>query len=719
MHRENTNFHLVQANMHLNITVTNLLSTWLDDQEEFAKATNGKTHSEVFQHFPQPIEELEMPVQKHVHVEPHVRFHGANPRWPYLSVDQDVIAGSYVGELRGCIGRREDYQNDPANQWDKLRHPNHFVFFHPDLPIYIDSRQEGTKLRYVRRSCQPNLVMKTIITGAREYRFCFTALVDIPHGAEITIPWDTQYDTHLQNALSKGKANMSEEEIMYAYEWVGTNLAHFGGCACEGQFPDGTCLLAHWDRRAFQNLSDGIPLEGKSRKRHVSKKVTAIHASHGTNSRESSLEAAHANHDGDVDMNDDRSTTISTKSSRDTTPHTNSELSEREKRKLSQLQRLFDQAEHNKAQPLGKKKKRDSGSNANTPTLTSQRQSVRPDQGASNPSTPTSGDKTGFTASKTSPNLRSPPTTHARGAARVVAGPIPTRPVYCDVSTQTESSSSSIGEHTTACKAHFLPRSKQLLKRSLLQNQQRNRFEHAIALDIQGKPSSASPEVSQPMDIESSSSSTPAAPRPNFNNKDLDAKDMDMKDVEVGVSCAPEVPSPKESVESPPMAVAPTQEPSLPDHPPIKPPPPPWIAPVAAEETDTSPPQTTAPTAPMLIDLPDKISPKPTISFMSPSRMLDSISESAMQPPPMPMPSPSISMPKVTTQISAELSSVTKPSPVKKKMSLSDYMNKRKLENSGDKSTNTGIGTGSLASPNAESNSATASTYTTGEGGRV
>lgn len=58
-----------------------------------------------------------------------------------------------VGELKGKIGHMEDYIHDPTNRWDYLRHPAPFVFFHGKLPIYIDTRSEGTTCRYLRRSC--------------------------------------------------------------------------------------------------------------------------------------------------------------------------------------------------------------------------------------------------------------------------------------------------------------------------------------------------------------------------------------------------------------------------------------------------------------------------------------------------------------------------------------------------------------------------------------
>jgi len=344
VHQENTAFTPAHANLHLDMTVTNSLSNWLDDPEEFAKATGGQTHDEVFQHLPQQIEELECPVKKHVYRDTSIQFHGGHPSWPCLTVERDLYAGDLVGEVRGSIGHREDYKTDPANHWRELHHPDHFVFFHPALPIYIDCRTEGNNLRYVRRSCRPNIRLDTIITGAREYRFCFTALTDMARGSEITIGWDTGHDPQLQECLSHsiGSAVMLEQEKQYVTHWVETILAHFGGCACEKN-TEHMCWMAYFDRRLDNLSSDNAPRPAKKRRRTA--KNTSPNATHMNNSRESSEAiAAYELH---------RSNTHSPRgrNSRDVTPGNNHNvddgndgvdaLSARDRKKLMQQEHLF------------------------------------------------------------------------------------------------------------------------------------------------------------------------------------------------------------------------------------------------------------------------------------------------------------------------------------------------------------------------------------------
>lgn len=389
VHHENTHFHPAQANLHLNIEVTNLLSTWLDDQESFYEVT-GKSHNEVFKRFPQPIEELERSIQKHTRIDSEVNFHGEHPAWPFLTVDSDLVAGDYVGELRGSIGRLDEYKQDESNQWPKLRHPDHFVFFHPSLPICIDSRSEGTILRYARRSCRPNLQMETIITGSREYRFCFTASDDIPRDTEITIPWDTKGDSQLYSSLAKVRGAVSESDFQYVSHWVGAVLAHFGGCACEQQTRTVPCLLAHFDRR-LSHLWSELPAAqtGKPRRKRQTNKLSPSDAIKASNSRASSGGPPQfTDNDVDIEMEDERSPSRSTdnESSRDATPFQaqrgdvlveGGALSERDKRKLMQSEKLFEQLKKEQGSKSNqsngpKRKKRSSGSNVNTPTTGTQ-----------------------------------------------------------------------------------------------------------------------------------------------------------------------------------------------------------------------------------------------------------------------------------------------------------------------------------------------------------
>lgn len=365
-HQSNTEFTFAEANLYLDIGITNKLSSWLDDIDLFAAVTGGKTQQDVFFHFPQPIEELESPVKKRVLRDTRVEFHGGHPTWPYITVEKDLFTGDLVGELRGSIGLQEDYKNETGNHWEHLRHPEHFVFFHPILPIYIDCRSEGTVLRYVRRSCRPNTKLETIITGAREYRFCLRAIADIPAGSEITIAWDIGHDRQLNDALRE-TSTVGPSSKLYVRAWVETILAHFGGCACDKNNPV-PCWMAHFDRRLESaGFDKSIPKVLRPGRKRGAAKKSPNSTGQANNSRASSETVMHDHQDAEAEdhmssSHSVRSTSLAPGVQEDAASVAH-ELSARERRKLEQQEKLFDKLEHSDHHGQ-RRKKRSSGSHS-------------------------------------------------------------------------------------------------------------------------------------------------------------------------------------------------------------------------------------------------------------------------------------------------------------------------------------------------------------------
>ena len=350
----------MQTNLHNDIQITRDLSLWSHDVEALRVSTKGLPPQEVFNRCDQPIDSMPLPeLIKETKQDEGVIIDGRCPRWTYLTIDTFRPQGSIISELKGTIGFMQDYTEDPANKWDYLRHPAPFVFFHPRLPIYIDTRSEGTICRYLRRSCTPNLSMKTFLENGSEYHFCFVAKENLEVGSELTIGW--VLDEHIRNFFfhrSSEEIKQEGDNIMnedYVTDWVGKVLAEFGGCACNSP---NTCSLARYDRR-----STSIP---KGRNGFTSKH-SPTNTCYATNSRDGS------------EQNDGRSSSGSQSQSRDVTPIRNApgdlgfgaglEISDREKRKIAALEKNFEQLENDKNQPAHKKKKRNSGGSiVNTPS---------------------------------------------------------------------------------------------------------------------------------------------------------------------------------------------------------------------------------------------------------------------------------------------------------------------------------------------------------------
>lgn len=395
----------MQTNLLDNISITRDLSHWSRDVELLREATNGLTPQDVFNRCEQPLDSMPLPnLKKEYREEESTVPGGRRPRWTYLTIDSFRPKDSIVGEIRGKIGHMQDYIQDQSNRWEYLRHPAPFVFFHPKLPIYIDTRSEGTICRYLRRSCDPNLSMKTFLENGSDYHFCFVAKKDLDAGTELTIGW--VLDEHIRSFFNhrnqeevkmEGDVNAEED---YVTDWAAKVLGEFGGCACDSS----KCAFDRYDQR-----STGI---SKGRDGHHDKQLQGNNG-YGTNSRASS------------EQDDVRSSSGSQPQSRDVTPTRNAssdmglgvEISDREKRKIAALEKNFEQLENDKHQPPHKKKKRNSGgSNVNTPSAGTSKQLGHTALSFSQPNTPGLSTKSQYADASTSRRKSGSPTTKSSSA---------------------------------------------------------------------------------------------------------------------------------------------------------------------------------------------------------------------------------------------------------------------------------------------------------------
>lgn len=330
-----------------NIQLMNHMGSWVKNPATIPNKGPGFPH-DVFT-YTDVLDYSEWPkLSLDVHTDKDIEMEGVHPTWKLLKTQQAVHKDQIVGEVTGKIGELREYCLDPANRWPELHHPQPFVFFHPHLPIYIDCRQEGSKLRYLRRSCRPNVTLKTYITNQVEYHFCFVANQDIPADTEVTAMWyiDGQFPT------------ISDHEDPRAIS-ISNLLAHFGGCACS---PSQHCLLAAVDLRRHPSMKQ---MNGKRKKAKSKSAVSPTSVGHSNTSRAGSEVAV------DDDNADTRSTSGSVRGqtrSRDLTPThpppewalQDTELSARDRRKIAAVEKKFEQLEHD--QHGQRKKKRSSAS---------------------------------------------------------------------------------------------------------------------------------------------------------------------------------------------------------------------------------------------------------------------------------------------------------------------------------------------------------------------
>lgn len=453
----------MEANLFNDIAITRSLSSWSHDVDSLSEATNRLSPQDVFHRLQEPLDRMSLPsLYKQQKLGEPVDAGDRQPRWITLSVDTDILKDGIVGELKGQIGHMQDYVHDPANRWDYLRHPTPFVFFHPKLPIYIDTRQQGSICRYIRRSCQPNLEMRTILENSNEYHFCFIAKEDIRAGSVLTISWTL--DEHIRKCFNSPeiKREGNFDVMAYVSDWVEKVLANFGGCACEG--PD-QCGLAKYDRRAeihnnAMTLTNGRTSKARNGYTKSTRTPDAVRKSHSRASSE-------GRNRQDDDTRNSRSTSSSKSRSREATPTRNGggafggipglEITDREKRKIAAMEKNLEQLEQEKQQPSQRRKKRNSGgSSLSTPTAASSKQLGHGIGSTSQPNTPgpstgpryVSGKKSGSPIYKLSRYQQksdgsAPAKRHSRPNTPTLMSPL-ARPNYVSVSMQTDADESDL-----------------------------------------------------------------------------------------------------------------------------------------------------------------------------------------------------------------------------------------------------------------------------------
>ena len=689
----------LQANLFNDITITRSLSSWSRDTESLREATNGLLPGEVFHRCEQPLDSMTFPQLRKQHKQhPSADSHGQHPQWTFLTIDSSIPQDSIVGELKGKVGHMKDYIEDPLNRWDYLRHPVPFVFFHPKLPIYIDTRSEGTTSRYLRRSCRPNLSMKTILQEG-DYHFCFVAKTDLEAGSELTIGW--VLDEHMRNFFvhSRNNEDIKREGVAdagedYAVDWAGKVLADFGGCACDDPHQ---CALARYDRRHVASGIDSVPQlsNGVSRKGRngYTSKMSPHSTGHTANSRAASEGMKHQD-DDDRDHSQSTSGSVRSKPrSREMTPThgiaLGQELSVREKRKIAALEKTFENLEHDKHQPAQKKKKRNSGgSNLNTPSANTSKQLGHSVTSQSQPNTPNISSRPRYTDASTSHRTLGSPITktcHTFGPANALPMPNkrsshPNTPLtasplvrqnYVDSSVQTD-----IDENDDWYKptdGHILPRKPfvSLTKRLLLRCQrdrakleERERTPSIPATDLQvgsGQPPEVQIKNASPVD-------SAAIIHPNH------AEDAEMHDVGLGVTLDPDsLPSD-----------LPVQKPRPPDQPSNLPDPAQVgdiKSPLPPVSNEANPPdfQSCPTNGFRSTDLRVQLPPTPQLPHQNSEPSITATPSS------IPSQSPFSHIPIHTSNsypplFSASISNHVQPSPVKKKVSLGEYITRKKTE---------------------------------------
>lgn len=660
---------IVQTNSFASLVISNAMSLWLREPERMRQET-GQEYNDVFQILPSNIESLKRPL----HVEHHDKKSPPNSdkilRWQYLTTPAAIEKDVPLMELNGQIGFQKDYCADPDNRWDELTSPLPFVFFHPMLPLYIDTRREGSRARYVRRSCKPNAVLDTFLSEGSEYHFWLVSDRAIAANEQITLPWDFRFPkkdkARMLRLLGLGddeptaqdEADVDQSEYHSIASWVFLILSEYGGCACD---LDQDCAFARFHRNYLGKAharSNTIRKKSRKPKTHT---ISPTSTGHATNSR-----AASEGHLDETHDHDGRSVSGSSRSkppSRDMTPARQgsfdtlgilTEPTDRDKRKVAMVEDSFRRMEQ--AQPPRKKKRVSDGTGPLGTEISSTSKPKNRNSTSNASSGPngtlernyvdaaTSRSKSGSPASAVFP-----PSGHQfrHAASRQSSRPAVSRQTslaphssYCDVGVQTDPVEgewySEIG-HAPKTRRRVVSLSKRLLEnrhRFRLDDDERQKQRHSLKLE----------HSTSAMDVDSSivDMKVPSG-SPSLLHRSLLASP--------GLSTSGDIPMPDASSTSPPSVTA-----------------------VAADLTNIGHTATSSPTLNKSPDLRVQMPPIPTFgnsnvlpTVSTPLSATGSIVQSPFSSSNLPSP---FGPPSVN-------GFAANPSPIKKKLSLSDYTKNR------------------------------------------
>ncbi|KAK4868321.1 hypothetical protein LT330_007043 [Penicillium expansum] len=348
--------------LNYGVDFVNEIVAWLKDPQILARVSDGLSVEDFAKRSEEAMDRSRWPsLTTETITDSTTEIGGKHPVHKILKTQDPIKKDDIVGEIFGKLGHVKDYKKLDSNRWEELGHAMPFVFFNRQLDLYIDSRQEGNELRYVRRACEANVNLKIYITNGRQYHFCFVAKKPIPANSEITTMWYFDDSFFIADATVKEEFKDRVVDPKDAAICISTTLANFGGCACGN--PQ-ACVLNKLDRRAKPPANKHARSKLKSKGKGKKPKTLGLPVDIG---RAGSENTKHLDeHDPAADA---RSTSGSARGrhtgSRDLSPSashqlTLPELSSRERRKIADAEKQFQQLEQLRT-GNPKRKKRSSG----------------------------------------------------------------------------------------------------------------------------------------------------------------------------------------------------------------------------------------------------------------------------------------------------------------------------------------------------------------------
>lgn len=184
-----------------------------------------------------------------------------------LFVDVPVPRDRFIVEYVGLVMSPTQYKSFPINQYRHFGCPKPGVLFHPTLPIVIDARKVGSEARFLRRSCQPNCKVSTVIVDRMNKKdgdnndendesdkehvvFAVFPLEPLKAGTELTIPWEWDPRHPIRKLIESSSSSKSPTNLEQLSKEERNFLVHSAdmiqqrGSECACNLPQSECAIS-------------------------------------------------------------------------------------------------------------------------------------------------------------------------------------------------------------------------------------------------------------------------------------------------------------------------------------------------------------------------------------------------------------------------------------------------------------------------------------------
>ncbi|POS74685.1 PHD-finger domain-containing protein [Diaporthe helianthi] len=374
---DESDVQIVDTNTYANLDMQTLISEWFKDGHDKFREDTACDFKDVV------IQSERPPLGHPLKVESKPLKDSVVHR-QYLTTPSPIDKDVPLMELNGIVGLQKNYTDQPQSQWSTLCAPLPFVFFPPSVPLFIDTRKEGSSARYVRRSCKPNASIDTYhLLDGSVFHFWLVSDRPIAANEQITLPWEFRFPPETQKRIVKllglgdeetnGQmaANIEPDDYRFLSDWISRILSLYGGCACE---LGNECAFKRFHRNYREKVQPRPNPPKRKRAKTKTHTISPTSTGQATNSRAAS--EGHLDEMAEADVNVGAGSR-SKPPSRDRTParlgsfdHIGilTEPTNRDKRKVQMAENLFQKSAQEQQQPPRKKKKASTDATATSTT---------------------------------------------------------------------------------------------------------------------------------------------------------------------------------------------------------------------------------------------------------------------------------------------------------------------------------------------------------------